>query len=938
MIRFVFLFAFYFSLVFSLKAQKPSLKKIDLGLGSTSAVVTKIATDKEGYLWYLTKNNLYRFNGNSSEPMHPFLKDIQIASIIDIKINKNSIYLITNKQIYSLCTSSWKTKEILQLSGKEEIVQNFYNSEDDTFYVGTNQNNLLIIENEIIQKQIYLNNEFPEQISKLKINKLNNYEDELFVSCERGLVVKVNLESFSKEAYQLPTNKPIISCYKIEKNIYAEIFEEGIYDIVTYKKFDHIPDIFFKEVHVLKVKNKELWGFTKNHSFKWINQKKTKINIQITGHLWDALIEDNLILISTGLGIYKLNIYGEVIIHQPLPENFVVKSTRNIHFTNEGLWLSTYTGSIFKTPDSLYFYKQIPYAIEPLNDSILAFGTEGQGIQFFNIRSKKINKATKINQSLPTYIKSLLKLSDKLLIGTEFGLFSYKLENEQISYIKNTKNLIINKISKIGKSIFISTDRGFLKLKNGQLKNISKKAFNVKSHLITPESYILATIHNGIVIISKKDEKRIRFIDKTNYLKTNAIFDIAKFKKMMYAFTDKGIYIFDEKIEKPIANIANHLEFNHNSIFQNAEVLYAGHLEGWSKINFKPFGKNFASDNTLKLSGYNLLSRNGNNKYLLNKNTNEFELILPKETNAIGFEFATSHDFINNQNQTYFYNLPSINSYWESFKNQEGIVLANLNPRWNKLRVKKNLWDNKETSINIYKEPYFYETFWFKLFIFIVLCVFIYSIIYYNNYLNKIQNDIKEKISKDLHDEVGSQLSTISLQTEFIKLNKNTNLQDKYLKSIAHTSKEAIRSLNHIVWSLQNDSIYWKGYLELLQQYSISFFELTQTKVEFIDNTQLKNIKIEKRLNHNLLMIYKEILNNILKHAKATKVVIQVEQINKQLNLQIKDNGKGFNLEKNKSTGNGIKNIIDRSREENIKIKINTALKQGTGYSLKLSL
>ncbi|NGZ90209.1 sensor histidine kinase [Psychroflexus maritimus] len=936
--RLMFLFACYFSFLFSLMAQIPNLKKLDLIIGSNSSVVSKIEIDQEGYLWYLTNNDLFRFNGSSSEGMNRFLKNIETARLIDIKINKNGIYLITDKEIFSLYTSTWKTKEILQLNADEEILKITYNKPKDVLYIGTNQNNLFIIKNEVVQKQISLYDSFPEQKKNLRINKLNHYDNELYVSCENGLVIKFNSESFEKKTYQLPTNKAINSCFKINGKVYAKVFEEGIFEINTFTKFDHIPDIFFKTAHILQVKNDELWGLSKNHSFKLVDQKKTNIDIQIPGHLSDAIIEDDFIFLSTGLGVYNLNLHGEVLSHQSIPENFSVKSTRNIHFTNEGLWLSTYSGSIFSTSDSLYYYKEISYAVEPLNDSTLALGTEGQGIQFFNIRSKKIDEATEINQSLPKYIKSLCKRNNELLIGTNRGLFVYSLENGQISFIQNTNNLVINKLSKSDEDIFVSTDRGFFKFEDRELKRIVAENMNVKSHLITPTNYILATMHNGIVIIAKEDEQNKTFINTTNYLKTNTIYDLVEFKKMIYAFTEKGIYVFDEKIEKPVVNFAGEFEFNHNSIYQNATDLYAGHLEGWSKINFEPTNLNFKTDNTLKLSAYNLFTKTRSDKKLLNKNKNEFELRLPSQTNAIGFEFAINPNYINNRQEIYFYNLSSINDQWVSFTNQEGLIIANLSPRWNEIRVKKNLWDSEETSINIYKEPYFYETFWFKLLIFIGLCILIYSIIYYNNYVNKIQNDIKEKISKDLHDEVGSQLSTISLQTEFIKLNNNTNLHDKYLKSIAHTSKEAIRSLNHIVWSLQNNSIYWKDYLELLQQYSMSFFELTQTKVEFINNTQLKKQKIDKRLNHNLLMIYKEMLNNILKHAEATKVTIQVEQINNLLKIQIKDNGKGFNLEKNKSTGNGIKNIINRSKQENIKIEINTALKQGSLYYLALNL
>lgn len=937
--KFLFFFICYLGFLPTLVAQGPYLKKLDLITGSNSSVVTKIEIDNEGYLWYLTNNDLFRFNGRStSEAMNPFLKNIETARLIDIKTFKNGIYLITDKQIFSLYTKTWKTNEILHLSAEEEIVKITYDKPNDALYVGTNQNNLFIIKNEVVQKKISLNDAFPEQKSKLKIHKLNHYDNELYVSSKQGLVIEINIETFEQKSYQLPFNKNITACFKINGKVYAEAHEEGIFEINTFTKFDRIPDLFFKSIHVLEVKNNELWGFSKNESFKLVDHKKTNIDIEIPGNITDAIIEDDFIFLSTGLGLYNLNLYGEIVTPQSIPENFTIKSTRNIHFTDQGLWLSTYSGSIFTTPDSLYYYKQISYAVEPLNDSILVLGTEGNGIQFFNYHSKKIVEATTINQTLPKYINSLCKWNNKLFIGTRRGLFLYALENEQISLVQNTNNLIVNKISVSGEEVFVSTDRGFFKFENSELKNISKEAFNVKSHLITPTSYILATIHNGIVIIKRGDEQDKTFINTTNYLKTNAIYDIIEFKKLIYAFTDKGIYVFDEKIEKPLVNIVREFEFNHNSIYQNATDLYAGHLEGWSKINFEPTNKNFTTDNTLKLSAYYIFTKNRDSKKLLNENKNEYELTLPSEINAIGFEFATNPDYINNRQEINFYNLSSINDKWVNFRNQESLIIANLSPRRNEIRVKRNLWDTDETLINIYKTPRFYEAYWFKLFMITLLALLLYSIIYYNNYVNRKQNEIKEEIARDLHDEVGSQLSTISLQAEYIKHIQNETTQKKYLESIAHTSKEAIHSINQIVWSIKNDSILWNDFLELLQHYSFTFFELTQTKVLFSNNTQLRNKKIENKVHHNLLMIYKEILNNILKHAEATKVYIRVEQINHQLKLQIEDNGKGFNLEENKNSGNGLKNILDRCKQKNINVEINSVATQGTIYILQISV
>ena len=929
----------YFGLSFCSFAQQASLKKIDLGLSSANSVVTKIDIDAEGYLWFLTNSNVYRYNGITSEAMDSFLENIQTATIIDIKTHENHIYLISKKCIYVVNTLNWSEKKILQLNEDEEIKEISYQNEGLHFYLSTSKNRLLFVENDKLIQQIDLKNKIHELPIQAKINKLNHYENKLYVSVDYGFVIEVELSNYSSKTYQLPTDKPIASCYKIDNNIFAEVFEEGIYNIQTHDKFDQIPSCFFKDVHILKVIESEVWGFSKDHSFNISNRDKSIFNLTIEGHLTDVLFIEEGVFLSTGLGIYQLNLLGDDLIDQFIPANFPIKSTRNIELTEKGRWISTYSGSFFSTTDSLYYFKQISYSTETLNDSMLALGTEGQGLQFFNLKTKKMDSLKNLNKKLPPFIKSLTQSNGLLYIGTEKGLFRYCLKTKELELIQHTNQLTINKISIINQSIYCSTNKGFVAFNNGELEKVSPENFHVKSHFITPTHFVLATMNLGLVVIARDNYEEINYVNTTNYTNTNTFFDVIEFKGLIYAFSEQGIYLFNpNEINQPIMLLGSNLEFNHNSIFKNTHELYAGHLDGWVKINPKVVETIRQRNSLLKLSAYNLFSKNGNEQFLINKDTHLFEIKLPAKVNAIQLSFGTNVNEPTARNQNYVYNLPEINTTWEKFSQKEGLMLANLSPRWNNIKVKKNRWEEEATLINIYKEPYFYETYWFYVFSILLLITVTYAIIYYKQHLRKIQTKIKEQISKDLHDEVGSQLSTISLQAELLKYKSEHEIQAKYLKSIELTSKEAIRSLNQIVWTLKYKEITWSEFINLLKQYSESVFELTETEVHFFYTSPLMEEKVNKQLYHNLMMIFKEILNNVLKHADASLVKIDIQQLDKHLIIIINDNGCGMKLLKNRTYGNGINNILERANENNIKIEIKSEIDKGTSYHLRITL
>lgn len=182
------------------------------------------------------------------------------------------------------------------------------------------------------------------------------------------------------------------------------------------------------------------------------------------------------------------------------------------------------------------------------------------------------------------------------------------------------------------------------------------------------------------------------------------------------------------------------------------------------------------------------------------------------------------------------------------------------------------------------------------------------------------QNNLHEQrlsISRDLHDNIGAQLTFIISSVENIKHGftiENAKLLEK-LNSIANFSKNTIVELRDTIWALNHDEI--------------SFEELHGRVNNFIENAQISQsntkffYQMDEKLNMqnlssiqgvNVYRTIQEAINNALKYANATEISVNINQQKNKINIVISDNGKGFDIE-NVTFGNGLKNMKKRIQE-----------------------
>ena len=228
-----------------------------------------------------------------------------------------------------------------------------------------------------------------------------------------------------------------------------------------------------------------------------------------------------------------------------------------------------------------------------------------------------------------------------------------------------------------------------------------------------------------------------------------------------------------------------------------------------------------------------------------------------------------------------------------------------------------------------------WQRWWFIALVVSLIGLFGYEIYRYR--LNKLLEveRTRTRIASDLHDDIGTNLSKISLLSEIVNLQlveQNTESR-RLLSSIAEISRESVGSMSDIVWAInpQRDSV-----LELVRRMRLHVEELfldKDVRVRFDAPEDGASIKISMDVRRELFLIFKEAVNNAAKHSECSRIEIDFRLENGAIYLQIADDGKGFDLSR-KTDGNGLENMRKRAEKNGGKFEIESEI--GRGATLKI--
>ena len=277
-------------------------------------------------------------------------------------------------------------------------------------------------------------------------------------------------------------------------------------------------------------------------------------------------------------------------------------------------------------------------------------------------------------------------------------------------------------------------------------------------------------------------------------------------------------------------------------------------------------------------------------------------------------------DYTNPPDNQYAYMLDGFDRDWHYvYANNRIANYINLPPGEYIFKVRGSnndgLWNYDGTSIYLIITPPFWKTWWFVTIFFFTTAFLIYylSTIRYRNLLTI--EKLKSKLSADLHDNIGSGLTEISILSELAStgVNEIDKETSKKLISISEKARNLIDTMSDIVWMVnpQRDSLYHlmlrlkDSYSELLHSMGISFSTVNLEK--------FSSIKLPMDYKQNLFLIFKESIHNAIKHSECKKIILEANINKDSLELMLKDDGKGLDIESIKY-GNGILNMKSRAK------------------------
>lgn len=192
----------------------------------------------------------------------------------------------------------------------------------------------------------------------------------------------------------------------------------------------------------------------------------------------------------------------------------------------------------------------------------------------------------------------------------------------------------------------------------------------------------------------------------------------------------------------------------------------------------------------------------------------------------------------------------------------------------------------------------------------------------------------RERISHDMHDDLGAGISALKLQAEFLK----QRAEDEDLKSdideLLKTSEEMNLSMREMLWSLNSGNDTLGSFMDYSKMYAYNFLKKTNIQLNIEEEEIFFETTITTEQRRNLFLCLKEALNNAYKHSESNQLKLSFIQKEKEFMMKISDNGIGITHEK--PEGNGLRNMKRRMQEQNGHCEVTT--ENGTHLFFRIEL
>ncbi len=259
----------------------------------------------------------------------------------------------------------------------------------------------------------------------------------------------------------------------------------------------------------------------------------------------------------------------------------------------------------------------------------------------------------------------------------------------------------------------------------------------------------------------------------------------------------------------------------------------------------------------------------------------------------------------------------------------------------------KGGWNKTGASVSVTVQPHLWQTWWFRVpaSLGLLAAIAVTSRVMEKRKLHRRLEQLereralaheRERIARDLHDDLGSSLARISLLSGLLRADRDNPSQvESHAVKISQSADQTVRALEEIVWAVRPGSDSLQSLVEYIAHFANELFEGGGIHCRLDLPQDLPAHPLQPEVRHNIFLVVKEALTNTLKHAAAREVHVRAEATGNALEIMVQDDGRGFDSNGH-SRGNGLGNM--RRRAQAIGENVTIESRPGQGTTVRLSL
>ncbi|WP_439696961.1 two-component regulator propeller domain-containing protein [Mucilaginibacter sp. AW1-7] len=535
--------------------------------------------------------------------------------------------------------------------------------------------------------------------------------------------------------------------------------------------------------------------------------------------------------------------------------------------------------SIFERPDTVYFLTQ-------------------------SSLGNLSNQLKKLNGNLfePIRVTSLAWRKGHLLVGSLYGLYqiAFPINDDHFIYVRILADKGINAVKCMasnGEVCAVGTEeKGFFLLNDKKISQFNKPVIlsgNIRKLIWTDANTLWACTANGVSIINFNNNYqtyRVNRLNTSNGLPSDNVADVVRHGNDYYIATDQGIAVtqnlWNTNLPRPILlddgvpGKQSNFMYGKPVVFNCVALSYKSMGKIQYRFRLKDVDKNWAA------------APSGEKR---------FDLLPPGH-----------------------YELEAVAA-----------------DRFNQL--------SRPLVFQFTVMPLWYQQLWLQV-IAVTGAIFISFLLIRKYYLSIIglqkkdyENALalqreRQRISSEVHDDLGASISGIKLQTEMLSRKVTNQPVFKEIDAIHEAITDISTQVRLIIWSLdvENDEV--GSLANFIHKQAIKLFDSSDISLQESISVGETTIAISGEKRRQVYLLVKEVLNNIIKHSNAQNAFLAISLYKNRLHISIRDDGRGFVPDVRKHETMGIRNIYARAKRLNADLKIDTAPGKGTSISLKLNL